>query len=69
MEKEKIRMWENRNDKLAREMDIWRKGYFCRNNCKDWQDYKFCKHLVNANERKFKKEINQQIEIIMGASN
>ncbi len=69
MDKEKIINWEERNKQLSREMATWREDYLCKNNCYDWKRYKFCKHLVDARERKFKKEINQQIGVIMGAIN
>ena len=69
MQMEKINTWKEGNEKLEVEMDRWRENYICRNNCSDWKKDKFCNHLVNAREMKFKKDINRQLSLIMGVVN
>ena len=69
MDKELIKNWKEGNEQLELEIDRWRDNYLCRNNCSEWKKNKFCIHLVNARERKFKKDINQQLKHIMGVVN
>ena len=69
MIKEKNKIWKEGNEKLEVEMDRWRGSYTCRNNCSGWKKDKFCSHLVNAREMKFKKDINRQFSLIMGVVN
>jgi hypothetical protein len=69
MEKEKIKIWKENNNTLLREMELWRDEYICINDCEDWKRHRFCKHLVNARNRKFKKDVNKQLQSIGGLIN
>ena len=65
MLRQKIKNWEDRNDNLVLEMKEWQEGYWCRKNCKEWKESKFCEHLVNARTQYFKEKIHNQINFIM----
>lgn len=65
MKKETIIQWKKENKMLSKDMTKWRESYNCRNDCKDWQEHKFCNHLVNAREKKFGERINNNLNIVM----
>lgn len=59
--KSELDLWEESSDELSKKMDEWRESYYCRNNCEEWQKWKFCKHLIKARSKKFRCEIDDQI--------
>lgn len=60
----KISEWERKNKILLEEMDKWRDGYICKENCWEWEKWKFCKHLRKDRARVFSDEIGEQIRNI-----
>lgn len=68
MQKEKLIEWKRENEHLLEEIRNWESKYHCKNECLDWREMGCCKHMGNAKERKFKKEINQQMVIILGGA-
>ncbi len=61
MEKENARKWDEENDALLEQMEEWEENCFCSNQCTDWEDQKWCKHVAEARYRKFKKGIHEQL--------
>lgn len=69
MTKNKAAIWDGESEQLFNQMDKWRENYVCQANCDEWQDWKFCKHLVKARTKKFSKEINLQLKKLFITSN
>lgn len=60
-----LMMWEKNNKQLLKDMDEWRERYNHRTPCKEYKKHGFCKHLVKARTRKFRKKIKEQVESLL----
>lgn len=53
--------WQNKNDELLEKIEKFRDSFTCKNNCWEWQKWKYCSHLRNAIAKKFGGKMEIQI--------
>jgi len=60
-----LNLWKKENTKLISRMKNWRESFSCKDNCSEWQKWKFCVHLRRTRAKVFTKEIYGQVKELM----